>query len=133
MRRNLLLPAVVAGLILAGCTSDAQEQGGAQDAAAPAAGDGATGGGLTFVARDIEYSQAPSTAPAGEVTVELINEGAIVHDVAIEELDDTVVATAPGGQTASGQVALEPGTYTYYCTIPGHRAAGMEGTLTVEG
>lgn len=81
----------------------------------------------------LEYAQAPSEAPAGQVSVELVNEGAIEHDVVIEELRDRAVAAAGGGETATGQVGLEPGTYTYYCSVPGHRAAGMEGTLTVEG
>ena len=133
MRRTpLLLLAVVAGLALPGCASDAQDPG-AEQAAAAATGGAATDEALTFVAEDNVYTQAPTAAPAGQVTIELINEGAIVHDVALEELDNAVVTRAPGGQAASGQIALDPGTYTYFCTIAGHRAAGMEGTLTVEG
>lgn len=87
---------------------------------------------VQFVAEDIEFTDAPGTAPAGAVTFELVNNGAIPHDVTIEELDDETVVEAEGGQTATGDVTLEPGSYTYYCSVPGHRAAGMEGTLTVE-
>jgi hypothetical protein len=96
-RTPLLLLAVVGGLVLTGCASDAQDPGAAQDAAAPATGGAATGEALTFLAEDNVYTQAPPTAPAGQVTIELINEGAIVHDVALEELDNAVVARAPGG------------------------------------
>jgi plastocyanin len=55
----------------------------------------------------------------------------IEHDLVIDEFDAHVYAaggeTATGGFTASGA-----GTYTYYCSIPGHREAGMEGTFVVE-
>jgi len=55
----------------------------------------------------------------------------MLQDFTIDDLDAHVAAdrgeTAPGGLSAA-----EPGTYTYYCSVPGHRAAGMEGTLTVE-
>jgi uncharacterized cupredoxin-like copper-binding protein len=55
------------------------------------------------------------------------------HGIAIEgkgvDKDGNVVQ--PGG-TSTVTVALKPGTYTYYCPVPGHRKAGMEGTLTVQ-
>ena len=84
-----------------------------------------------FVAVDIDYTDAPSSIPAGEATFELVNEGSIAHNVVIEELDDTVVVSARGGATATGAVNLVAGPYTYYCSIPGHREAGMEGNLEV--
>lgn len=87
------------------------------------------GDGYTFVAVDIDFSDAPNEIPAGNVTFELVNEGAILHDVTME--DGPTVVEAQGGETATGSIALEPGTYTYYCSVPGHRAAGMEGELTV--
>jgi plastocyanin len=83
-----------------------------------------------FVAVDIDWAEAPQTVPAGEVQVALVNEGGIVHNVIIEELGDQLVAEAQGGETATGSVTLDPGEYTYYCGVPGHRPAGMEGTLT---
>lgn len=86
---------------------------------------------VRFVAVDIDYSEAPTEVPAGEVTFELVNEGALEHNVTLEELGDEVVVEAMGGQTATGSVSLDPGSYTYYCDIPGHREAGMEGTFEV--
>ena len=61
-----------------------------------------------------------------------MNEGGSPHDVTFEELGDDPVVVAQGGETATGTAELEPGTYTYYCSVPGHRSAGMEGELTVE-
>ena len=55
----------------------------------------------------------------------------MVHDFTIDELDAHVAADR--GETATGGFSTdEPGTYTYYCSVPGHRDAGMEGTLTVQ-
>lgn len=80
---------------------------------------------------DNEYVEAPDTVPAGTVTFALVNEGNIVHNVHIEETDEQVIE-AESGSTALAEVEFEPGTYTYYCDIPGHRAT-MNGAFTVEG
>jgi len=68
------------------------------------------------------------------VTVDFTNPQPLAHDVAIEDSSGKTV-----GQTeliaegsSSAVVNLKPGTYHYYCTVPGHREAGMEGTLTVK-
>ena len=97
-------------------------------------GQGPAGGEtLEFVAVDIDYSEAPQAAEPGEATFELVNEGATVHNVAIDEVSSTPIVEAQGGQTATGTAELEPGRYVYYCSIPGHREAGMEGRLEVSG
>lgn len=100
--------------------------------------EGADGGGeippdaQTFVAVDIDYSSAPETMPAGEVTVAIDNQGQIVHNVVFEELGTEPIVEANGGEVDVGTTTVEAGDYTYYCSIPGHRAAGMEGVLTVQ-
>ena len=109
-------------------TSDGEDA--AEQTAAPADEDG-TKQELTFVAVDIDFSETPDTVPPGEHVVRLLNEGLLFHDVTVEELGDRTVVGASGGETAEGRVELEPGTYTYYCSVPGHRLAGMEGTLEV--
>jgi len=62
----------------------------------------------------------------------MANASPVEHDVAIAE-GTKVVGSIPGfiGGSKKLTVTLKPGKYTFYCTIPGHRAAGMEGTLTV--
>ena len=98
-------------------------------------GDQATEGGAppgTFVAVDIEWDAAPATLPAGETEITLTNEGAAVHNVTFEGVNgDEPVVEAQGGATETGTVTLDPGVYTYYCSVPGHRQ-GMQGELAVE-
>ena len=70
------------------------------------------------------------TADAGEITVALTAQSGVAHDFVIEEGDE-VVTEAAAGQTSVGTVELEAGAYTFYCAVPGHRSAGMEGALEV--
>jgi plastocyanin len=70
------------------------------------------------------------TVIVGTVEFTMTNEGAAEHDLVIEELGDLeVIGLIGGGETGSGSVALDAGTCC--CSGPGHREAGMEGTLTV--
>ena len=96
------------------------------------------GGGLLKLEAEpgaaLAYTSTDETTSAGEVTVEFNNPQALSHDVAIEdssgeEIGKTDLVTEG---TAATTVNLKPGTYTFYCTVPGHREAGMEGTLTVK-
>jgi plastocyanin len=82
----------------------------------------------------LAYTTTEATTKAGKVEIDFNNPQALTHDVAIEDSKGEVV-----GQTElidsgsdSTTVDLKPGTYTFFCTVPGHREAGMEGTLTVE-
>lgn len=83
---------------------------------------------------ELAYTSTNETAKAGNVTVEFKNPQALTHDVAIEDASGKEVGAteliADGSDTTS--LDLKPGTYTYFCTVPGHREAGMEGTLTVK-
>lgn len=85
-----------------------------------------------FVAIDNEFTEAPTTVPAGTATLALINEGNATHNVHIEDPLDELVVEAPGGSTELGEVELEAGeTYSYICSIPGH-AETMFGEFTAE-
>ena len=73
------------------------------------------------------------SAPAGEVSLALVNDGSIPHTLVVEGFeDDLKLSIAGSGDVDSGTLTLEAGEYTYYCDVAGHRGAGMEGTLTVE-
>jgi plastocyanin len=80
---------------------------------------------------DLKFEPTSLTAAAGTITVTLTSEEAVEHDFVIEDIGDVEVVYSGPGETNSGTVDLEAGTYTFYCSIPGHRTAGMEGTLTV--
>ena len=140
MRRSLIF--VLAVLMLAACSKQApeisaQEQVPAEqrtEAPNPDGtsdpGDGGDGSveGATWVAVDIDFAEAPSTLPAGETEVTLVNEGAALHNVTI---DGEVVVEAQGGGTETGTVSLEPGTHEFICSVPGHESL-MNGEITVE-
>jgi plastocyanin len=68
------------------------------------------------------------------VTIDFNNPQGLTHDVAIEDSSGKEVGKTEliASEETSTTVNLKPGTYTYYCTVPGHREAGMEGTLTVK-
>ena len=72
------------------------------------------------------------TAKAGKVTIAFANASPIQHNVVVAR-GSSVLGSTPvfNGGSQSLTVTLTKGTYTYYCSVPGHRQAGMQGTLTV--
>ncbi|HEY3960472.1 MAG TPA: plastocyanin/azurin family copper-binding protein [Solirubrobacteraceae bacterium] len=80
----------------------------------------------------LSYDTKQLAAKAGKVTITMTNMSPIEHDVAVAQ-GSTVLGSTPTFQGGSRALtlSLKPGTYTFYCTVPGHRQAGMEGTLTV--
>ncbi len=83
---------------------------------------------------EIAYDTTSLSSKPGEVTIDLTNPATLEHDVAIEAEGGEEIAgselIAQGKTSVSAELA--PGTYTFFCTVPGHREAGMEGTLTVK-
>jgi plastocyanin len=82
----------------------------------------------------LAFTEDKATAQAGKVTVNFTNPSPVPHNVEIEDENGEDVAeteTITEG-SASATANLKPGTYTFYCDVPGHRQAGMEGTLTVK-
>jgi plastocyanin len=78
------------------------------------------------------YDKKTLSAKAGKVTIDFANTSPVEHDVAIAQ-GSTVAGQTPvfTGGSKTLTLNLKPGTYAFYCTVPGHRQAGMEGTLTV--
>ena len=99
-----------------------------------------TGGGgatLSFEADPegaLAYTTTEATTKAGQVTIDFNNPQALTHDVAIEDSSGKEVGATEliADSSDSTTVDLKPGTYTFFCSVPGHREAGMEGTLTVK-
>jgi plastocyanin len=86
---------------------------------------------VPVTASSFRFEPAEIRARAGEKLAIALTATDILHDFTIDELDAHVAAEP--GQTAKGGVtAVKPGRYAYYCTVAGHRQAGMEGVLIVE-
>lgn len=102
--------------------------------AAPAPG--GAGGTLQLAADPtaIAYDKTELSSAPGKVTIDFTNPAPVEHDVVVEdeggkELAASEVVTE-GESSASAELAA--GTYTFFCSVPGHREAGMEGTLAVK-
>jgi plastocyanin len=82
----------------------------------------------------LAYEQKHLVSKPGKVTIDFSNPAALEHDVAIESGggEEIAVSKLIGKGETSVSADLAPGTYTFFCTVPGHRQAGMEGTLTVK-
>ena len=98
------------------------------------AGGGATTLQLEASESALAYDTTELSAKAGTVTIDFKNPSPIPHNVVIEEEGGKELASfeplAEGEESESAD--LKPSTYTFFCSVPGHREAGMEGTLTVK-
>jgi len=114
---------------------DEGSEGKAEAGKAPAEAKG-PGGTLQLEADETEiaYDTTKLSSKPGKVTIDFSNPASLPHNVAIESESGEQLGeseTVAKGKT-SVSADLAPGTYTFYCTVPGHREAGMEGTLTVK-
>ncbi len=141
----VMLLLVALALVACGGSGSSSEPTGAAETSGEEAGgeEGAAGGeeagggaSVKFAAAEtgLAYASDTASAEAGKVTIEFENPQPVPHDVAIETMNGEVL-----GQTEtitegsdSTEIELKPGTYKFFCTVPGHREAGMEGTLTVK-
>jgi plastocyanin len=115
-------------------TSTTQTDGGATNEAAGGTAGSAAALDIEAASSGLAYASDSAEAKAGKVTVNFTNPQPLTHDVAIEDSSGKTIGKteliAEGSDSAT--VDLKPGEYTFYCTVPGHREAGMEGTLTVK-
>ena len=132
----LLVLALGAVLLAAGCGGGSSSSSSAPAATTPMS---SSGGVAQTVEIDVAqsglaYTTTSATAKAGTVTLKSMNPQSIEHDISIESSDGSI--NQKGNLVANGDVSevtvdLKPGTYTFYCSVPGHKEAGMSGTLTV--
>lgn len=81
-------------------------------------------------AEDLSFRPKRIPLQAGEDVTIVLTSGDIEHDFVVQGVAHVVHAQA--GDTEEGGLRIdEPGTYRFWCTIPGHRAGGMLGTITV--
>jgi plastocyanin len=144
MPKLSMLTLAVGLLALAGCgssssssTSSATETTTAASTPATTPATGAASSSVSLSANpegQLKYNTTSLSAKAGSVAITFTNSSPEDHNVTIENSSGTVVGHTPtfqgGAKTIS--VALKAGTYKFFCSVPGHRMAGMEGTLTVK-
>jgi plastocyanin len=81
----------------------------------------------------LKFLASSATATAGKVTLRMKNASTVPHDIAIRGNGISQVGpVVSGGGTSTVTGSLKPGTYTFYCSVDGHEAAGMKGTLKVK-
>jgi plastocyanin len=126
----VLVVATMAAAVLTG--GEQAEKGGGAAGAAPRA----TGRALQLAADPggvLRFDKTRAAVLAGRVTVRFTNDSTVQHNVTIAQGSRTLGATRTiTGSTATLTVQLPAGEYVFFCSVPGHRQSGMEGTLTVE-
>lgn len=116
-------PAPAGGAKPTAAPDAAQDTGGGENA-----GDAAASNQLTVESHDIFFVPTELDVPSDtEVTILLPNLGATAHNFSIDALDVSV--NIPAGETAEVTFTAPEGEYEYYCNVPGHKEAGMVGTL----
>jgi plastocyanin len=82
----------------------------------------------------LKFSETTLSAKAGTVTITFANPAPVGHNLTVAGSSGSVVGATPtfNGGSKTLTLHLKPGTYTFYCSVPGHRAGGMQGTLTVQ-
>ena len=125
---------VSAALALAGCGGSSSSSG--SGSSSGSSGSSSSSGATVKLAADpkgkLAFDKKTLTAKAGQLTIDFANASGIPHAVAVQgngvkQVGSTITS---GSNTLS--LNLKPGTYTFYCPVDGHRAAGMQGTLTVK-
>jgi plastocyanin len=132
---TLVTLGIAASLALAACGGDDDTTtSAATQPTTPAGGGGQpislsadAGGALAF-------QETSLTGKPGAATIEFDNPAALSHDVCVEDSSAKELGCSDVIQQdkTTLDVDLQPGSYTYFCSVDGHRAAGMEGTLTVQ-
>jgi plastocyanin len=144
----LLLALATVALVACGSSNSSSESTAATTESSAESGGGSEGtggsggsGGESVVKIEaaqgstLAYAQKEVKAKAGQVSIEFTNPQSLSHDVAVESSSGEEVGATElvaSGKAVTTISNLKPGKYTFYCTVPGHREAGMEGTLTVE-
>ena len=138
--KRLMTFCAVGALAVAGCGgSDNKDTASSTTPAETTTTEASSGGGggatlqLTAVKEGLAFDKKTLSGSAGTVTISMKNDSALSHNVSIEGNGvDKDGNTVGQGGTSKVTADLKAGTYTFYCSVDGHEAAGMKGTLTVK-
>jgi plastocyanin len=124
---------LIAVFAAVGCGGSSNSNSSSGTAATTSAGGG--GGNQLAISADpaqLKFNTSQLNATAGKVTITMTNPSQLQHDVAIKGgVNVTGNVVGQGGKSVAS-AELKPGQYTFYCSVDGHEAAGMTGTLTVK-
>ncbi len=137
-RFTILAPFVIAAAI-AGCggsSSSSTSAAAASSSSSAGAAAAPSGGGGSLTLSESEFKIDPASAKVaktGEITITVKNMGAVTHALTVQTPSGPVHTgnIAPGAAATLKVNISKPGTYTFFCPIPGHEQAGMKGTLVV--
>jgi len=132
----IVLLFTLVALVAAGCGGGSDNSSSSNDTATDTGG-GSGGGETLQLAADpsgaLKFDPTTLEASAGQVTIDFTNDSSVPHNVTIEGNGiEEVASDTVTGDKSSVSADLPAGTYTFYCSVDGHKAAGMEGTLTVK-
>ncbi len=131
----------VAAYVAAVAGQSGKDQGALASAGAPKVSNKpipAKGGKLEIPANPtgaLAYASTMASAGPGMVEIDSINKSQVQHDIALQDSSGKSVGVGKrvaNGGTSQFSATLKPGKYTFFCTVPGHEAGGMKGTLTVK-
>lgn len=133
---TVVLVSLIAAIAVAGCGSSSKSTTTTGSTSASASAGASTINISVDPNGQLKYIPSSITTTAGKHMLVFTNKTSLKHDVIIGK------GVSPGGQVAgvkkiansteSKTITLKPGTYTYYCNVPDHRQAGMQGTLIVK-
>jgi plastocyanin len=132
----LAISILIVTFAVTGCGGSSKSSSSSSSSGAAAPTTGSASSTLSDAANpsgQLKFTSSSLTAKAGKVTVQFTNKSSIAHNFTIQGSGGVVGSTPTfAGGTKSFTVNLKPGTYTFYCSVPGHRQAGMQGTITVK-
>jgi plastocyanin len=142
-KASALIALVLASVALVACgssnSSSTTGSTGGETTSEATTGGGSGGGETISIEADpggqLAYTTKSVSAKPGNVTIDFKNPQGLVHDVAVEDSSGKEIGKTElisEGETTAALANLKPGSYTFFCSVPGHREAGMEGTLTVK-
>ena len=142
MRRHavigvLAIPTLAIALAACGGSSNASGASNAPTTTASSGSSASSGGTTLHLEADpsgaLSFDTTALEAPAGEVTIDMTNPSSMPHDIALEGNGvDVVGKVVTDGGVSTVSANLQPGTYTFFCSVDSHEDAGMKGTLTVK-
>lgn len=124
--------AIVAAVFAVGLAARAVSQAnGSKGSSGSSTPSGPSGPAVSEVSLGEFFIKPADANAAVDATITVKNDGTVQHDLTIKDTSNATPLLDPGKEGTLDLKGLKPGTYTWYCTVPGHEAAGMKGTITI--